>query len=129
MPEVAGSLWSVPAADRPPALERLGAAGLRRLHWDRSDGRFAAAGGFTAAEALTLTEATGMAAEAHLMVTDPVAEVDPWTEFCDLVVVHAEAPGWQQALERVLGRGCRPGLAISPLTPPRWCRRGWPRCA
>ena len=81
MPEVAGSLWSVAMEERLQAAQRLRAAGLRRLHWDMSDGRFAHPGGFTAPDALALTEATGLAAEAHIMAADPLKEVDAWTEF------------------------------------------------
>ncbi len=117
MPEVAGSLWSVAMEERLQAAQRLRAAGLRRLHWDMSDGRFAHPGGFTAPDALALTEATGLAAEAHIMAADPLKEVDAWTEFCDLIVVHAETHNWQRAVDRIAARNCTPGLAISPETP------------
>jgi len=117
MPEIAGSLWSVPSERQREAIERLQAAGLRRLHWDMTDGRFAKPGGFTASRALALTEATGLAAEAHIMAEYPLQEIDAWSEFCDLIVVHAESPRWAQAIDRISARGCIPGLAISPGTP------------
>lgn len=117
MPEIAGSLWSVPADEQLEAAERLRDAGLRRLHWDITDGRFAKPGGFSAGEALRLTEATGLAAEAHIMAVDPLREIDAWTEFCDLIVVHAESDEWAKAVDRIASRGCLPGLAISPHTP------------
>lgn len=117
MPEVAGSLWSVAPEDQLEAAERLQAAGLRRLHWDASDGQFATPGGFTAESALALTQSTGMAAEAHIMAVDPLRAVDAWTEFCDLVVVHVESRNWQRTVERIASRGCVPGIAISPRTP------------
>ncbi|WP_336716575.1 hypothetical protein [Arthrobacter sp. USHLN218] len=117
MPEVAGSLWSVAAGQQLEAIQRLQAAGLRRLHWDMTDGRFAKPGGFTASQALALTQATGLAAEAHIMAEDPTSDIDAWSEFCDLIVVHAESPRWAQAVDRISARGCIPGLAISPDTP------------
>jgi ribulose-phosphate 3-epimerase len=117
MPEVAGSLWSVAAEEQLAAAERLRAAGLRRLHWDMSDGRFAGSGGFTASRAQALTEATGLAAEAHIMAEDPLHEIDAWTDFCDLIVIHAESRNWTRAADRIAARGCTPGLAISPQTP------------
>jgi ribulose-phosphate 3-epimerase len=117
MPEVAGSLWSVAIDEQLQAAQRLRAAGLRRLHWDMSDGTFANPGGFTAPDALALTEATGLAAEAHIMAADPLREVDAWTEFCDLIVVHAETQDWQRAVDRIAARNCTPALAISPETP------------
>ncbi|GAA1700432.1 hypothetical protein GCM10009808_17630 [Microbacterium sediminicola] len=117
MLEVAGSLWSVPPETQLSEASRLAAAGMRRLHWDMSDGAFAAAGGFGPDDALAISEATGCAAEAHIMATTPLREVDAWAEFCDLVIVHVESEGWRACIDRVTARGSRPGLAISPQTP------------
>ncbi|PZG40900.1 hypothetical protein C1I98_22450 [Spongiactinospora gelatinilytica] len=111
-------MWSVPAGERLAEAVRLRDAGLTVLHWDLTDGVFARPGGFTADAARELTARTGLAAEAHLMVTRPLDHVDAWTGFCDLVVVHAEAYGWREAAARVEARGARPGLALSPGTPP-----------
>lgn len=113
---VAGSLWSVPPAQQLDAVAELGAAGLRRLHWDSTDGRFAAEGGFGPEEAGRISRATGTTAEAHLMAEEPTRVVDAWAEVCDTVVVHAESQDWQGAVRRLERRGCRPGLAISPGT-------------
>ena len=117
MTEIAGSLWSVPPAEQLDAALRLRSLGLRRLHWDMTDGIFADPGGFTAGQARSLTAASDMSAEAHIMANDTLQEVDPWTDFCDLVVVHAESRNWQAAVERIADRDCVPGLAISPQTP------------
>lgn len=117
LPEVAASLWSVPDSERDATAERLAAAGLRRWHWDVSDGVFAAPGGFDPTRAAELGARTGLPGEAHLMVTDPLPAVDPWTEVCDLVVVPVESHCWGEAVRRVLRRGCRAGVAISPDTP------------
>jgi ribulose-phosphate 3-epimerase len=87
------------------------------LHWDTTDGVFAATGGFDAERARALTHATGLVAEAHLMVRHPAKEVDKWTDFCDLVVVHVESKDWQRAVDRISARDCLPGIAISPETP------------
>ena len=111
--QVAGSLWSVPTAHQLPTADRWRRGGVRRLHWDSTDGRFAAAGGFTAERARELTTLTGMRAEAHLMVAEPVRHVDAWTDFCDVVFLHAEVEGWAEAARRILRRGSRPGLAIA----------------
>lgn len=116
MIEVAASLWSVPAARQLETAIRLRDAGVRRLHWDTTDGRFAAAGGFSPERAAELAAATGMVAEAHIMAENSVQDVDAWTEFCDLVIVHAESADWRAAVSRIEQRGCRPGLALSPQT-------------
>lgn len=117
MLEIAGSLWSVPAEDQLDVALRLKSAGMRRMHWDMSDGEFAAAGGFRADRAEALSRSAGLVAEAHLMATAPSREVDAWADFCDLVIVHAESGGWAEALDRISARGALPGLAISPATP------------
>lgn len=114
---VAASLWSTPRDRVSAEAERLTAAGLQHIHWDHTDGDFARAGGFSAAEARELTARCQVRAEAHLMVWDPVTEVDAWTEFCDRVVVHVEARGWRDAVERIAARGSEPAVAISPGTP------------
>ncbi|MFG1860410.1 hypothetical protein [Microbispora bryophytorum] len=114
---VAASLWSVPSGSQAAEARRLREAGLGVFHWDTTDGVFARAGGFSADVAATMTEETGALAEAHLMVADPLAHLDAWTGFCELVVVHAEAEEWRAALDRIERRGSRPALALSPGTP------------
>lgn len=113
---VAGSLWSVPAGGRVDAVAELQGTGLRRLHWDTTDGRFAPEGGFGPEEAARIAAATSTSAEAHLMAQHPTRVVDAWADVCDTVFVHAESEQWQQAVRRLDRRGCRPGLAISPQT-------------
>lgn len=113
---VAVSLWSVPEPLQDHALTTLRSAGLEYVHWDLTDGVFAAAGGFPADRARALTAMHGLRAEAHLMVTDPFAHLDAWTDFCELVVVHAETPDHLAALRRIEKRGARAGLALSPGT-------------
>ncbi|WP_299518198.1 hypothetical protein [uncultured Serinicoccus sp.] len=113
---VAGSLWSVPADKQVPAVLARRPAGLRRLHWDTTDGRFAAPGGFGPAEAARISEATGTEAEAHVMAHHPSAVVDAWADVCGTVFLHAESQDWQGATRRLERRGTRPGLAISPGT-------------
>jgi ribulose-phosphate 3-epimerase len=115
--DVAASLWSVPRDGLEEEARRLAAAGLRRWHWDVSDGAFAAPGGFDVATVARLSALTGTPGEAHLMVQEPLPQVEAWAAVCDRVLVHVEADGWDVAVERLLARGCRAGVAISPGTP------------
>lgn len=117
MISVAASLWSVPAGAQLETALRLRDAGVNRLHWDTTDGRFAAAGGFTPERAAAISDASGLAAEVHVMAERSPRDFDAWTEFCDLVIVHVESRDWQQAVDRVSRRGGTPGVAISPGTP------------
>ncbi|QHT54654.1 hypothetical protein GXP71_00085 [Cellulomonas sp. H30R-01] len=114
---VAASLWSTPPDRLAGEAVRLAAAGLTRWHWDVSDGVFAAPGGFDPDTVSRLSHLTGLPGEAHLMVCDPLAEVDAWTAVCDTVIVHVEATGWATAVSRVRSAGRRAGVAISPSTP------------
>ncbi|GAA1954290.1 beta/alpha barrel domain-containing protein [Microbacterium aquimaris] len=111
---VAGSLWSVPTAELGVEADRLAAAGLSVWHWDRADGSLGPSGGFSPETARELTRRTGLTAEAHLMLADPLPEIEEWATFCDVIVVHAESPVWREAHDRIRERGVRPGLAISP---------------
>lgn len=110
--QVAGSLWSVPT-DKHASTAQLWRQGrVQRFHWDATDGRFAGPGGFTADGARALTALTGAQAEAHLMVTEPLRHIDAWTDFCDVIFLHAEVDDWAEAARRILRRGSRPGLAV-----------------
>lgn len=115
---VAGSLWSVPRERIFDEALRLTGAGLGALHWDVTDGDFARAGGFSPRVAAAVSARTGASAEAHLMVREPLEHVDAWAEFCDLVIVHAEAHDWRAAVESIAHRGSTPAVALSLGTDP-----------
>jgi ribulose-phosphate 3-epimerase len=116
--EVAASLWSVPEPDRAAEARRLAAAGVRRFHWDVSDGVFTLPGGFTPAGARALAEAAGaVASETHLMVCEPARHVGDWIALCDTIAVHVESDGWADAVGLVRDAGCRPVVAVAPGTP------------
>lgn len=114
---VAGSLWSVPPASQATALVTAAARGLRHVHWDTTDGRFAPPGGFSPETARALTQHASAVHEAHVMALDPVEAVDAWTETCSRVVVHLENEDWSRAVDRIVRRGAQPAIALSPGTP------------
>jgi ribulose-phosphate 3-epimerase len=111
---IAGSLWSVPAESVRSTAAGLAESGLTVWHWDRADGTLGPAGGFSAETAREIAEATGIRSEAHLMLADPRDELDAWTAFAELVVVHVESPHWGEAVDRIRESGVRAGVAISP---------------
>lgn len=114
---LAGSLWSVTSDRVDDEASRLARAGLRRWHWDVSDGSFATPGGFAPRDAARVGTLTGLSGEAHLMVERPVEHLEPWLEVCDTVTVHVESQGWEGAVERIRAAGCDAAVAISPGTP------------
>lgn len=111
---LAGSLWSVPTETVRSEAARLAEAGLTVWHWDRADGTLGPAGGFSAETAREIAEATGIRSEAHLMLIDPRDELNAWTAFAELVVVHVESPHWREAVDRIRASGARAGVAVSP---------------
>ena len=119
---VAGSLWSTPRRDRENEARRLRAAGVDRMHWDVSDGRFTVPGGFDVDEARALMAAAADAGgppggEVHFMVDKPLDHVRDWLDLCDLVTVQVESEGWRETLRIVETSGRRAAVAISPRTP------------
>lgn len=111
-PEVAASLWSTPPEARHDEAQRLRDAGINRFHWDRADGVYAPAGGISAADARNISKAVSARSEAHLMVSDPLAEVAEWATFCDLVIVHDDAPDLDEVLALIRRCGSRAGVAV-----------------
>lgn len=111
---LAGSLWSVARSHLDEEALRLARAGLGRWHWDVSDGRFAAPGGFTAQGAARIDALTGLPGEAHLMVEQPLAHLAAWLEACDTIAVHAESERWADAVERILDAGRTAAVAMGP---------------
>lgn len=115
---VCGSLWSVPPEQQAPALAAAAAAGLTGVHWDATDGRFAAPGGFSSDAATALLgQVKGLYSEAHLMVNEPLGHIDRWAEFCSTIAVPWEITDPWSSLRRIEERGARPALAVSLETP------------
>lgn len=122
---ISGSLWSVPAPEQASALVNAVDAGLTTVHWDSSDGRFAAPGGFSNDQALALlADTTGAESEAHLMLEDPLSLVDQWAEWCATVAIPVEIDNPWPALRRAEARGAKPALAVSLETPLERVPRG-----
>lgn len=111
---ISGSLWSVPASHQPQALAAAITAGMPRVHWDATDGVFAAAGGFTPKSAHRLLEqAPPVESEAHLMMHDPLPQIPQWAKFCSTIVVPIEIAQAAAAVELIASLGVQPAVAIS----------------
>jgi len=111
---LAASLWSISPHERGAIARSLADDGIRRFHWDFSDGVFAAPGGTSPQQAHEITLQTGTFAEAHLMVTDPLDHIAAWAPFCDRITVHVEANDWIAAVEQINTLGCQAAVAVSP---------------
>ena len=114
---IAGSLWSVPVDQQSTRLQTATEAGLAAVHWDATDGTFAAHGGFTPATASRLlAECPSIDSEAHLMLQDPRPEIPDWVAFCSLVAVPIEIEYAVEATALVEKLGGQPALAVSLRT-------------
>jgi ribulose-phosphate 3-epimerase len=98
-------------------LEELIQAGVRVVHFDIMDGRFA--GPLSGGAGLVGALPGGLAADVHLMVEDPERHVEPFIAAgAEAITFHPEATPHPHRLLRRLGReGVVRGLALSPSTP------------
>lgn len=111
---ISGSLWSVPPSQQPQALAAAIAAGLPRVHWDATDGVFAAAGGFTPDSASRLLQQVPpVESEAHLMMHDVLPQIPQWAQFCSTIVVPIEIAQADEAVALIASLGVQPAVAIS----------------
>ena len=56
--------------------------------------------------------------DVHLMLDNPAEFVDPFIDAgADILTVHAEADGFDRALDRIRERGVQAGASVRPATP------------
>jgi len=98
-------------------IETLRAAGVSWLHVDVMDGRFCPPIAGSAALVGALPD--GFVRDVHLMVDDPLAQVDAFVGAgADALTFHIEATRHpHRVLQSLAGRGCKRGVALNPGTP------------
>jgi ribulose-phosphate 3-epimerase len=122
------SVLSIDFARMGEQVKELEKAGCDVLHLDIMDGHFVPNLTFGPPVVRKLAEATDLAFDVHLMVTDP----DDWTEAFDFpntrcITIHAEA-GYHlhRSLQKIRDRGKMAGLALNPATPLDVLEYLWP---
>lgn len=92
-------------------------SGCDELHFDVMDAHFVPNLTFGPHILAGIRKMTDLFVDAHLMLTDPLSQVDSFADAgADMIVVHAEANDWLKALERIRRRGLKAGVSIKPGT-------------
>lgn len=98
-------------------IERLGMAGVRRLHVDVMDGVFCPH--MTVGPPFVAALPQRFEIDVHLMIDEPLEKVDAYVDAgADIVTFHVEATRHPHRLLQRLGdRGVTRGVALNPGTP------------
>ncbi|MET7970490.1 ribulose-phosphate 3-epimerase [Micromonospora sp. NPDC005305] len=98
------------------ALDR---AGVDSFHIDVMDGHFVPNLALTADIVAAVRPLSRLPFQAHLMVEDPAAYLEPLAQAgCDVFIFHAEAtPYPRRLMSQIAKHGMRAGVALNPATP------------
>jgi ribulose-phosphate 3-epimerase len=118
-PEIAPSILAADFSRLGEQIAALKQAGCRMLHVDVMDGHFVPNITIGVPVVASLRQATDLALDCHLMISEPDRYVEAFAEAgADMISVHQEAtPHLERTLGAIRAAGCQAGVVLNPATP------------
>ena len=117
--QISASILSADLSNLAAVTEGLEHSGVDMLHFDVMDGHFVPNLTFGPHILKAMKqELPQIVYDVHLMLDNPAEFVDPFIDAgADILTVHAEADGFDRALNRIRERGVQTGASVRPATP------------